>query len=89
MEGEQPYLGDLLTMVINHLHPTGMILQVFPSAVDKSNVVEIDSMHSQIGAHRATFFCSLDLHFTGQIIATSAEVTLNCGLVRESLSKSP
>jgi len=27
MEGEQPYLGDLLTMVINHLL-TGMILQV-------------------------------------------------------------
>ena len=28
MEGEQPYLGDLLTMVINHLL-TGMILQVW------------------------------------------------------------
>ena len=27
MEREQPYLGDLLTMVINHLL-TGMILQV-------------------------------------------------------------
>ena len=27
MEGEQPHLGDLLTMVINHLL-TGMILQV-------------------------------------------------------------
>ena len=27
MEGEQPQLGDLLTIVINHL-PTGMILQV-------------------------------------------------------------
>ena len=27
LEGEQPYLGDLLTMVINHLL-TGMILQV-------------------------------------------------------------
>ena len=27
MEGEQPYLGDLLTMAINHLL-TGMILQV-------------------------------------------------------------
>ena len=27
MEGEYPYLGDLLTMVINHLL-TGMILQV-------------------------------------------------------------
>ena len=27
MEGEQPYLGDLLTMVVNHLL-TGMILQV-------------------------------------------------------------
>ena len=27
MEGHQPYLGDLLTMVINHLL-TGMILQV-------------------------------------------------------------
>ena len=27
MEGEQPYLGDLLTTVINHLL-TGMILQV-------------------------------------------------------------
>ena len=27
MEGEQSYLGDLLTMVINHLL-TGMILQV-------------------------------------------------------------
>ena len=26
MEGEYPYLGDLLTMVINHLL-TGMILQ--------------------------------------------------------------
>ena len=26
MEGEQPYLGDLLTMVVNHLL-TGMILQ--------------------------------------------------------------
>ncbi len=26
-EGEEPYLGDLLTMVINHSH-TGMILQV-------------------------------------------------------------
>ena len=29
MEGEQPQLGDLLTMVINHLL-TGMILQVVP-----------------------------------------------------------
>ena len=27
LEGEQPQLGDLMTMVINHL-PTGMILQV-------------------------------------------------------------
>ena len=27
MEGKQPYLGDLLTMVINHIL-TGMILQV-------------------------------------------------------------
>ncbi len=27
LEGKQPYLGDLLTMVINHLL-TGMILQV-------------------------------------------------------------
>ena len=27
MEGEYPYLGDLLTMVINHIL-TGMILQV-------------------------------------------------------------
>ena len=27
MEGKQPYLGDLLTMVVNHL-PNGMILQV-------------------------------------------------------------
>ena len=27
MEGEQPYLGDLLTIVINHLL-NGMILQV-------------------------------------------------------------
>ena len=27
LEGEQPYLGDSLTMVINHLL-TGMILQV-------------------------------------------------------------
>ena len=27
LEGEQPYLGDLLSMVINHLL-TGMILQV-------------------------------------------------------------
>ena len=27
LEGEQPYLGDLLTMVINHLL-SGMILQV-------------------------------------------------------------
>ena len=28
-------------------------------------------------------------HSTGQIIATSAEVTLNCGLVRESYPKWP
>ena len=27
LEGEQPFLGDLLTLVINHLL-TGMILQV-------------------------------------------------------------
>ena len=30
LEGEYPYLGDLLTMVINHLL-TGMILQVCPN----------------------------------------------------------
>ena len=29
LEGEQPYLGDLLTMGINHLL-NGMILQVTP-----------------------------------------------------------
>ncbi len=29
LEGEQPYLGALLTMVINHLL-TGMILQALP-----------------------------------------------------------
>ena len=35
LEGEQPYLGDLLTMVINHLL-TGMILQVPPWKQNKS-----------------------------------------------------
>ena len=33
MEEEQPYLGDLLTMVINHLQ-TGMILQVYLEPVN-------------------------------------------------------
>ena len=32
LEGEQPYLGDLLTMVISHLL-TGMILQVHPAKI--------------------------------------------------------
>ncbi len=33
LEGKQPYLGDLLTMVINHLL-TGMILQVVTGTFD-------------------------------------------------------
>ena len=33
MEGEQPYLGDLLTMVLDHLL-NGMILQVVPFVVN-------------------------------------------------------
>ena len=33
LEGEQPYLGDLQTMVFNHL-PTGMILQVMGAKSD-------------------------------------------------------
>ena len=58
---EQPYLGDLLTMVvINHLL-TGMILQVGD-----------EKLPSYIG-----------IIITGQIITTSAEVTLNGGLIRE------
>ena len=35
LEGKQPYLGDLLTMVINHLL-TGMILQV---VVHKASII--------------------------------------------------
>ena len=35
LEGEQPHLGDLLTMVINHLL-TGMIIQVWLLATYKS-----------------------------------------------------
>ena len=37
LEGKQPYLGDLLTMVINHLL-TGMILQVgCPAGSDRND----------------------------------------------------
>ena len=50
LEGKQPYLGDLLTMVINHLL-TGMILQVptwsltrplksYPDPIGKENVFQ-------------------------------------------------
>ena len=39
MEGEQPYLGDLLTMVTNHLL-TGMILQA-PTPHDPNIATEI------------------------------------------------
>ena len=37
MEGEQPFLGNLLTMVINHLR-TGMILEVVSPVRDRSTM---------------------------------------------------
>jgi len=47
LEGEQPYLGDLLTMVINHLL-TGMILQV--------EISVILLMVQKSGVHQLRFF---------------------------------
>ena len=55
----QPYLGFLLTMVINHVTSHWEpILQVFRKVLSKivGDVVEIDRMHRQIGAHRGAFF---------------------------------
>ena len=48
LEGEQPYLGDLLTMVINHLL-TGMILQVYGHKHQKKMPETILRTHIQIG----------------------------------------
>ena len=57
MEGEQPYLGDLLTMVINHLL-TGMILQ--PTRVFSGPRVTDRSFYPQVlpgrELHRAIRF---------------------------------
>ena len=46
LKGEQPYLGDLLTMVINHL-PKGMILQIF----DPNNELPPTSQVSSLSFH--------------------------------------
>ena len=55
MEGHQPYLGDLLTMVIKHLL-TGMILQV-TMAKHKNQVIQAVTFLSPIvGGHRSNLW---------------------------------
>ena len=51
LEGEQPYLGDLLTMVNNNLQ-SGMILQVIPKDPDPSLNRRIDGRKIPSPGHR-------------------------------------
>ena len=47
LEGEQPYLGDLLTMIINHLL-TGMILRVAANRTERSGAIGVSkTLHNR------------------------------------------